>query len=293
MACFSPLSAWQTDGGAIVFAERGQIRRALMLPCGQCVGCRLERSRQWAVRCMHEASMFDMSSFVTLTYEDNPVSLCYRDYQLFMKRLRFSYSKARFFMCGEYGEELSRPHFHACLFGVHFPDRVVFSTGGSGSPCYTSKILEKLWPHGFSTVGDVTFESAAYCARYVMKKVTGPSADEHYERVSLSTGEIIPVRPEFCQMSRRPGIGATWFAKFKSDVFSHTKDGVYVFDQKGKPPRAYAKYLAASDPAVFESVEFNRYRSITADVVADATPERLAVREKVASARLAFKKRTL
>ena len=98
-----PISAYQLVTGEIRFAARsGQdLARELSLPCGQCVGCRLERSRQWAVRCVHESQMHDFSSFVTLTYNDDncPVSLDYGHYQLFMKRLRKKFGKARFYNC--------------------------------------------------------------------------------------------------------------------------------------------------------------------------------------------------
>jgi hypothetical protein len=239
--------------------------------------------------------MHDSSVFVTLTYNNDncPTSLQYRDFQLFMKRLRRKMGPVRFYMCGEYGDQFSRPHFHACLFGCFFSDRVLHSHGPSGSSLFRSKVLESLWPYGFASIGDVTFESAAYVARYVMKKVTGPAAESHYERVCLSTGELVRVTPEFCQMSRNPGIGATWFAKYKSDVFGYERDGVYIKDMKSKPPRAYMKYLEKADPDVFESVEFSRYKGITPAVVSDATPERLKVREQVTAARLSFKSRSL
>ena len=99
----------------------------------------------------------------------------------------------RFFHCGEYGELLYRPHYHACLFGFDFSDKVLWSTRG-GVRLYRSKILEKLWTFGFSTIGDVTFESAAYVARYCTKKITGDKADEHYNGRS----------PEYVTMSRPP-----------------------------------------------------------------------------------------
>lgn len=301
MTCYHPLSAWQTDGGEIVFQERGSIRRSLILPCGQCRGCRLERSRQWATRCIHEAAMYDSSSFVTLTYNNDncPVSLRYGDFQKFMRKLRKRHGKARFFMCGEYGDENSRPHFHACLFGVHFSDRVPISAVSGGPTLYRSSILERLWPHGFASVGDVTFESAAYVARYVMKKVNGDGAEEikenglrHYERVTVD-GEIKELRPEFCQMSRRPGIGKPWFDKFCGDVFSDVKDGVRHHAARLRAPRFYDKLLAASNPDLADFIALRRYEKITPEVVLENSPERLAVREQVEAARLAFKSRDL
>lgn len=276
-----------------MFAERGKVRRKLDLPCSQCIGCRLERSRQWAVRCMHEASMHDSNVFVTLTYDDrnfNP-SLCYRDFQLFMKRLRKKFGKARFYMCGEYGEQFRRPHFHACLFGVAFPDGVPWSKSASGEMLYRSAVLEGLWPHGFSSYGSVTFESAAYVARYVMKKVTGKAAAAHYSFVDPITGELSSLRPEFNKMSLKPGIGADWFKVFKSDVYNY--DAVIVNGVEARPPRYYDKLLSRSDPMRFEELEYSRYLKITPEVVADGSSARLAVREQVAHARLGLKFRSL
>lgn len=293
MACFSPLRAFQTEGGEIVFVERGAIKRPLTLPCGQCIGCRLERSRQWAMRCMHEASLHAENSFVTLTYSDEHVpddySLRYRDFQLFMKRLRKEYGKVRFYMCGEYGERLYRPHFHACLFGCGFPDRDVYLSSDSGSTVYRSASLERLWPFGFSSIGDVTFESAAYVARYVLKKVTGQAAEDHYMRVLEETGELVSVVPEFTHMSLKPGIGAEFYRKFRSDMYP--RDYVVVNGQKVKPPKFYDRLEKEDDQRAAE-LELLRYmKSFEYD--GDGTPERLAVREKVTRARLAFKKRSL
>lgn len=192
--CVCPLSAWQTESGAIVFAERGNIRRSLTLPCGQCIECRLERSRQWGVRIMHEASLHDANSFVTLTYNDENLphdgGLVYRHFQLFMHRLRKRVpSKIRFFMCGEYGENFGRPHFHACIFGLDFVDKTLWQVR-NGVKLYRSKKLESLWEFGYSSIGTVTFESAAYVARYIMKKVTGDAAETHYSFRSFNRGNL-------------------------------------------------------------------------------------------------------
>lgn len=293
MACFSPLSAYQTEAGEIVFAERGKIRRHLTLPCGQCIGCRLERSRQWAVRCMHESQLHEHNSFVTLTYADDKLprhgGLVYRDFQLFMKRLRKRRtSKVRFFMAGEYGELYQRPHYHACLFGAWFPDRQPLKSLPSGSMIYRSKELEDLWPDGYSSVGDVTFESAAYVARYVMKKITGPAAESHYRRLDPETGELVSVSPEFCRMSLRKGIGAGWIERYASDVWPH--DYVVAAGNKMKVPRYYAEFLSSQNPFLAEALEADRYQRSLA-CAEDSSPARLAVREQVTKARLQFKKR--
>lgn len=297
MPCYSPLSAWQTDSGEIVFAERGSIRRELTLPCGQCIGCRLERSRQWAIRCYHEAQTHELNSFVTLTYSDEYLprggSLVYYDFQRFMKRLRNSHAGVRFFMCGEYGDLNLRPHYHSCLFNCFFTDRVFHKALPSGFNLYTSAELSELWPFGFSSIGDVSFESAAYIARYVCKKVTGAPAEEHYTRVDTSTGEIHRVEPEFCQMSRKPGIGAAWFSRYHKDAFgTDGRDYVVVRGVKMKPPKYYDNLLKSSEGFLSDYIEFLRTQKAQKSAP-DNTPERLAVREEVTRARLRFKARSI
>lgn len=294
MACFYPLSAWQTDSGEIVFSERGKISRALNLPCGQCVGCRLERSRVWAVRVMHEATMHDQSYFVTLTYNDehlpSPPTLIYRHFQLFMKSLRKAVGKPlRFYMCGEYGEEGYRPHFHACIFGLPLCDLCLFSESND-IKLYTSKFLDSIWKRGFVTVGSVTFESAAYVSRYVMKKRTGSQAEEFYTRVDVNTGEVYCLEPEFNRMSLKPGIGAPWIEKFGGDVFNY--DHIVINGRTMRPGRFYDKYREKVDPDGFYAVQHERYlKSLT--LGDDYSPDRLHARAVVAAAGLNFKKRTI
>lgn len=295
MACFSPLRAFQRSDGSVVFVERGDIVKSLDLPCGQCVGCRLERSRQWAVRCMHEAQCHENNCFITLTYnQDNLPSDCslnYRHFQLFMKRLRKRFnSKISFYMCGEYGENFNRPHFHACLFGINFPDLVLIGKSPAGSPIYQSNILGSLWTAGFSSVGTVTFESAAYVARYIMKKVTGDAADDHYKYIVPDTGEVVWRTPEFNRMSLKPAIGARWFEKFSSDVFPH--DRVISNGVPCKPPRYYDKVFKRHNPIVFEGIQFQRELDARSRS-ADNTVERLNVRRLCAEARLARLSRSI
>lgn len=294
MACFHPLKAVKVDG-RIVFVASGQLY-TLQLPCGQCVGCRMERSRQWAVRCMHEASLHDENCFVTLTYDDDHLpadkSLHYRHFQLFNKRLRqhFEPKTIRFYMAGEYGEKFGRPHFHSCYFGLQFPDRRLHQKTSSGSMIYTSKILESLWPFGFSSIGDLNFQSAAYVARYVMKKMTGPLAKDHYEWIDPETGQIHCRTPEFNRMSLKPGIGADWIEKYKDDVYPN--DYVVVRGKKCKPPRYYDTKLEKIDPIEFLTVKEQR-KLDALKRASDNTPARLLVREEVAKARLSSLKRSL
>lgn len=294
MACFHPREAWKPlAGGSLFWYERGDCQR-IEIACGQCHGCRLERARHWAVRCVHEASLHDFNSFVTLTYDDAHVperGLRYRDFQLFMKRVRRRFRlRVRFFMCGEYGERTARPHFHALLFGVHFDDRSYWRKTEVGFDVFRSKILESLWSEGNSEIGEVTFESAGYVAGYVHKKVTGPRAAAHYERLDSGTGEIWSLTPEFCRMSLKPGIGAGWLEKFRSDVFP--RDYVVIRGVKCPVPRYYDKLNALLSPKDFAEVEVDRaVKALSME--ADCTPARLAVREVVAVARSNLKKRSL
>lgn len=292
--CVRPIPAYRGQDGSIFFGSGRKIDGSYLdIPCGQCVECRLERSRQWAVRCMHEAQMHESNHFVTLTYSDEFLpadgSLDYKHFQNFMKRLRKRCGPVRFYMCGEYGELESRPHFHACLFGVRFPDLVLF-TSRKGVKLYSSSLLSSLWPFGFASVGEVTFESAAYVARYVMKKVTGDLAESHYSRVDPDTGEVYSLTPEFNHMSLKPGIGATWLDRFTSDVYPDGR--CVVRGVEVKPPRYYDKRYTKVDPLVMESVQFERELAGRAHFL-DSLPDRLAVREQVVKARISRLKRSI
>jgi hypothetical protein len=184
-------------------------------------------------------------------------------------------------MCGEYGDTTFRPHFHACIFGYDFPDKKPFKRSGSGSTLYRSDLLEDLWPYGQSLIGDVTFESAAYVARYVMKKVTGFNAKSHYERVDDDTGEVFSMVPEFTKMSLKPGIGAGWFDKYHDDVYPH--DYVVVRGLETKPPKFYDRLLERTDPEAWEALQFERDTAARLNFL-DNTDERLAVKEVVKKA---------
>lgn len=280
MPCYQPLTAWvcgRTESGKKALTFRRQNATApgeLQLPCGRCVGCRLERSRQWAMRCVHEASLYEENCFITLTYEKIPVggSLDKSEFQRFMKRLRKAVGPVRFYHCGEYGEKNGRPHYHALLFGYDFPDKVLHSEK-NGNKVWTSEILSKVWPFGFSLIGSVTFESAAYVARYIMKKITGEPAAEHYQ------GRI----PEYTTMSRRPGIGKKWFDEFKTDVFP--SDGVVVRGVECKPPRYYDNLLDKIDPLMYNEVKAERKRE-GLRASSDNDSFRLRVKEECVEAKI-------
>lgn len=298
MTCYSPLHAYEgeaSENGKLATVWRRsdspeQVKR--ILPCGKCIGCKLTYSKGWAIRCMHEAQMHHASSFITLTFDDSklPVdfdgSLDVRHVQLFMKRLRkyLKNCRVRYFFAGEYGGRMGRPHYHGLIFGYGFPDREFLKNGPSGLPIYVSSSLAELWPFGFNSVQDVTMASAAYVARYCVKKVTGEDADEHY--VDKSSGVLR--KPEFTVMSRRPGIGTLWFDRFYSDVFP--SDEVVFNGRRNRPPRFYENLLDKRDPDLLQSLKLERRSKVN---LKDCTDARLLSREEVKKAQVKLLRRTL
>ncbi len=302
MPCFRPMqvyrSRFENKSGkrGLVFNEtEGLAGSGFLIACRQCVGCRLEKSRQWAIRCVHEAQLHEDNCYITLTFNDEnlPVngSLDVKYYQDFMKRLRFHYRPKiiRYFHCGEYGEDYGRPHYHACLFGHDFEDKHLY-TVRDGIPLYTSATLDKIWSHGFSTIGAVTFQSAAYVARYVMKKITGDQAEEHYKSLDPETGEIFDLAPEYTTMSRRPGIGAGWYALFKSEVYPF--DEIIMNEQAMQPPKFYDSRLEVEDLQAHTAIKASRVEKAKAHKH-DQTPERLRTRETVKLAQVSQLKRNI
>lgn len=241
---------------------------------------------------MHEASLHDFNCFLTLTYSDEHLrspSLIYKDFSDFIKRLRYFYPNDKFlyFACGEYGETnpvtgikdggLYRPHFHAILFNFNLPDRVPVRMLGR-SDLFRSVRLNEIWGHGDCKIGEVTFESCAYVARYAMKKVTGSLAAAHYTIVTAD-GEIIEREPEMLHMSKRPAIGRKWFEKF--GAASYAFDSVVARGVEMQPPRYYDKLL----PKVVRSMVQDSRKVKGLDSLKDHTDARNNVRADVVSAK--------
>lgn len=191
-----------------------------------------------------------------------------------------------FFHCGEYGEQFRRPHYHALIFGWDPDDKVPFKRNAQGDILYTSEVLSSLWTLGHSSVGALTFESAAYCARYVCKKVTGEKARAHYENID-QWGEIHNLLPEYITMSLKPAIGKGWIDKFSSDVYPD--DFCIIRGKKMKPPRYYDKQLSEAAAASVKEVR----AAFALAHEADATRPRLAVRETVKLSQLKQLKKVL
>lgn len=239
---------------------------------------------------MFEAREHEANSFVTLTYDEahKPAdgSLSVRDWQLFAKRLRRAGYRFRFFMCGEYGEKTKRPHYHACLLGQDFAqDREPIRQAG-GFDYFVSPTLAKAWDKGFHLIGNLTFDSAAYVARYVTKKVYGQAGDFVYMRVDSESGEIWFVKPEFALMSRGGrngrGLGYAHFAKWRDELYD--RDECVVGGKTFAVPRYFDSLLGEDDPERFEEVKYVRRQRVGPGVEDRASRDR--DREKVLSARL-------
>jgi len=306
MPCYTPLKGYKDIAtGGLTFNQKGTAQ-GMEVACGQCLGCRLDHSLMWAIRIVHESSLYldqQGNSFVTLTYRDpsectekqyddgyfipSDYSLKPSDVSKFIRRLRKSVShKIRYFYCGEYGDENQRPHYHVCFFNQSFNDQVLWKDE-EGFYTYTSPSLEKLWPWGFSTVQELNFETAAYTARYSLKKITGKKAEDHYLRCD-EDGVAYWLLPEYIRMStgrNKPcGLGAGFYEKYTTDIFPADEVPVSGKGVIRKVPRYYQNILERDDPITLATVKELRQIYIKAHK-ADYTPERLRDRYICAQAR--------
>ncbi|AXH75474.1 MAG: replication initiator protein [Microviridae sp.] len=297
MPCFGPLTAYRPKAGAssrkLVFRlDKSEDGLRVMVPCGRCTGCRLERSRQWAMRCMHEVRMHNMSSFVTLTYNDEWLpegnTLVLPDLQKFMKRLRkVTGDGLRFYACGEYGDSNGRPHYHVLLLNYDFDDRRYYRLAKRGERLFTSATLDGLWSSdgrnmGLAVVGDVSFDSCAYVARYIMKKRLGGRDF----KIDPETGVVL--LPEFTVMSRNPGLGTGYVEKYGNEVLAF--DSVVVNGREVRPPRFYDTKLDGIDPVRMDAIRCERKARV---VPSEGTSRRLRAKEEFLEAALKSKSREL
>lgn len=308
MPCYFPLSAMQPLtplNAPPIFIDKLKSTsidltkyKPLNLPCGQCIGCRLEKSRQWAIRMQHEASLSqDGNCFVTLTYDNDhlPIEnglpvLNKTHLQNFMKYLRRDFGEGiRFYGAGEYGltcyvcglssllctcrnfrPDLGRPHYHLCLFNHRFTDETVVGISATGFPVLESPTLNRLWGKGITSTSDFTFETAAYCARYVTKKVTGNKAAEHYD-----------TRPsEWAIMSRRPGLGRRWFDKYAEPVYQN--DMINIRENLNVRPPKYYDYLYKQIAPLDLEVLQERRQAFAKKHAEHSAPQRATVRNTIA-----------
>lgn len=243
------------------------------IPCGKCIGCRLDYSRSWADRMTyHFFGKESVSWFVTLTYDDDHIvdldhsanydlyALRYDDMTEFIKRLRnkFRDLEIDYFYSGEYGDQQFRPHFHMILYGVDIPDLEYWKANNTGDPIYISEVINSLWQKGFVTISPFSWHGAAYAASYVEKKLDGRRLDE-YTAVGLT--------PEKARMSRRPGIAFEYYQDHSVDIWDNSGLSVpRVVNSSGKLgiPRYFRK-LAESDPGSDHYKAFLRWKERVQD----------------------------
>ena len=298
-----------TAGGPCFKGPNFSDGHSIQLPCGRCIGCRLERSRQWAVRLMHELRDHEQSSFITLTYDDENLPQPYKtevlnqktqckeiltsgnlrkkDFQNFIKELRRQLpgKKYRYFHCGEYGDKKRRPHYHAIMFGIDFAaigDAYGHHQTPEGHTVWQSQLLDRLWHRGRCEVGSVTFESCAYVARYITKKITGGPAKEHYKATCLETGKTYDREPEYATMSRNPGIGANHAKKYLREIYP--SDEVITRGQSCRPPKFYDRILEKESEEDYILVKEARETALELSDLGERSPKRLKTREKVKKA---------
>lgn len=272
--CFTPIEITPKMKHYNGRSQKSSDQNTLLVPCGQCIGCRFNRAENWAARMMHEASLHEHNSFITLTYSDDNLppngSLAPDDVTKFFKRLRkhLKGKKILYYYCGEYGENFSRPHYHIALFGYDFStDRIPHRQTSSGT-VYRSPSLERLWTYGFSEIGNLEYDSARYVAGYIQKKVNGKNAEDHYTKTNLETGEFYRVHSEFARMSRRPAIGLNWIQQHSSDIYNY--DVAIVGTKKLRPPAYYDKWLKKEDPEKHYQIKTSREASMIDSTVDNA-----------------------
>ena len=273
-------------------AAWGQQPFELRLPCGRCIGCRLEQRRGWAIRSMHEAQLHERNCFLTLTYDQPnvPYGLVKSDFQNFMKRWREYRSRehkargqagspepVRYLMSGEYGDKTGRPHFHALIFGENFADTATMLDEKRG--VYHSSQVAAHWHNkGFNFIGNITFDSASYVASYTTKKV----GERDGERICPVTGECFSA--PYATMSRRQGLASKWLDKYNGDVWP--EDAITLKDgRKFKPPKFYDLWLKTNKPELHEEV-MNRRRNFMRDNKEKFDDEALTRREKIYESRM-------
>ena len=238
---------------------------------------------------MHEAQTTEedygpgTSKFITLTYSPENLpkdeSLSLKEFQKFLKRYRKSTKNSvRFFGCGEYGGKLTRPHYHLILFNADLGETKQVGRNKAGHPLYSSEMIAKSWPFGYNWVGELTFQSAAYTARYILKKINGKDSITHYNHIDEQTGEIYSSKlPEFVTMSRRPGIGKEFYNRYKNDIYP--RDQVVIDNKKYPVPAFYDKLLAQDDPKLLEELKVKREKAAVAASLLE-TEDRLRQREQ-------------
>lgn len=246
------------------------------IPCGKCIGCRLDYSREWANRGFLEAKCWKDNYFVTLTYDDMNLPtqewldtddegnytrsirhpLIPEDFTKFMKKLRKELGNGiRFMGCGEYGTEGKRPHFHIILFNAKLPKESFYKPRIINNEMYfQNTIIEKCWKKGLSNVSEASWNNIAYTARYITKKINGDMETEHYDEY----GNV----KEFFRTSRNGGIGKFYYDAHKNEIYKN--DEIIVKNRQGavsyKPPKYFDDMYEKEQPKKMKEIKRRRLR---------------------------------
>lgn len=254
VACKNLLKGYRSRKGGLTFRRDDSVfGQFLNVPCGVCRSCRVRRRLDWAIRCALEALEHDRNCVLTLTYRPEELppggGLVPRDLKLFLMRLRYFLDEPfRYFAVGEYGGESpgDHPHYHVLLFGVDFADRYFWKKSRKGTDQYRSDLLEKAWTQGFSSIGDMSWDAAQYVAGYVMKKITGEKAADHYGGLE----------PEFIRVSRMPGLGMSWYEKHREAMYE--QDAIVLGERTFLVPRKFDDKTREDDPELWKVVSDRR-----------------------------------
>lgn len=315
MKCNYPLTRIETWDGKISFesayladaeaskkfnkklSTQKNIKSVKMIPCGQCISCRLNKSREWANRLMLEAKEYENNYFITLTYSDEycPIKRTLNtetgevitgltlkkedlikfnhDLRQYWKR-KYNHDGIRYYECGEYGENSLRPHYHGIIFNLpYLEDLKLYKTTEMNQTLYTSETLSHIWDKGYVIIGAVTWESASYVARYVLKKKFGKDADQYYEAL----GKI----PEFTTMSRMPGIGYNYYEANKEKIYK--TDEIFIKTAKGvvktTPPVYFDRLLEKESEEKYKKIK--RQRSYKNTINTKNLKERVITTENI------------
>lgn len=300
VVCDFPLKGYRTTGRLVFQKPAGHSGAFVEVPCGKCIGCKLRLRSEWQIRGLCELQMQRQAGlaswFFTLTFDDQHIpadlNISLRDVQLFMMRLRKHFGPGiRVQYCGEYGGQTMRPHYHLTLWGLVLDDCVQIGRSRTGEATFTSAVVARLWGRGQVLIGEANSHTIGYVAGHQLKDLTGRhQPDGSYVLLEPSTGELRARTAPFRHQSLKPGIGASWFDKYHMDFFARgwlMRDG-----RKEFPPSYFLRLLRRSKPALWDSVMAAREVVVEADQFrAEHTPERLAVKAVVRSARIGQRRR--
>jgi hypothetical protein len=306
MPCYHPVEGYSRPNGQWTSKDEDNYPHATR-PCGMCNGCRFKKQQEWTVRNMNEASMWDDKCFITLTYKDDQLppnnSLDYTHWQKFIRSLkkRNNGKPIRYFAVGEYGDQRGRPHFHALLFNHKFDDLVPLQGKGI-TQLSKSQQLQEAWvtadqkPRGYVSVGDVNVKTASYVSGYIFKKIfkyNDPEFHSAYQSIDPTTGKysdngICLREPEKALMSKKPGIGYSFYKNYYSDMYRMNGDCIHDLEGRKFPIPHYYNHKFKSDfPIEYEEIKLQREEKALL-----YTSDDLIQHEKNFKARMALYSRT-